>query len=252
MEQRNLFYKMQAVILSGGKGTRLAPYTMILPKPLVPIGHKPILDIIVRQLSYFGFFDITLTLGYLSELIQAYFSTTNSIPSNLNLKYLRESKPLGTAGSLGLLKKKVNAPFLVMNGDILTSLDYKNVYDYHCEKKSILTIATYKKLVKIDLGIIKADNNNNISDYIEKPEEYYNVSMGVYIYSPEVLDYITVNEYLDFPDLVLRLIRNGEHVSCYPSDSFWLDIGRPEDLARAQEKFEQMKNTFLPGEFGKY
>ena len=238
---------MKAVILSGGKGTRLAPYTMILPKPLVPIGHKPILDIIVRQLSYFGFSDITLTLGYLSELIQAYFSTATSIPSNVDLKYIKEAKPLGTAGSLSLLKEKIDSSFLVMNGDILTTLNYKKLYEYHCEKKSLLTIATHKKKVKIDLGVIKTDDNNNISDYIEKPVEKFEVSMGVYIYSPEVLDFIEVNKYLDFPDLVLKLIRNGKNVSCYPNDSFWMDIGRPEDFVQAQEKFEQMKNIFLPG-----
>ncbi|KPA11332.1 nucleoside-diphosphate-sugar pyrophosphorylase [Candidatus Magnetomorum sp. HK-1] len=131
---------MKAVILSGGKGTRLAPYTMILPKPLVPIGHKPILDIIVRQLCYYGFTDITLTLGYLSELIQAYFSNVNDIHPNIEIKYIKESKPLGTAGSIGLLKEKINTSFLVMNGDILTSLNYMEFYKYHCEKKSIFTI----------------------------------------------------------------------------------------------------------------
>jgi len=237
---------MKAIILSGGKGTRLAPYTMVLPKPLVPIGHKPILDIIVRQLSYYGFKDITLTLGYLSELIQAYFSNVNDIYPDIS--FIRESKPLGTAGSLGLLKEKIKEPVLVMNGDILTSLNYRELYDYHCIKKSMLTIATHKKRIKIDLGVIISDNQNYLSDYIEKPEEHYNVSMGVYIYNPQIFDYIQKNEYLDFPDLVLKLIENGEKVACYPNNSFWMDIGRPEDFVQAQEQFEKMKNIFLPGD----
>jgi len=238
---------MKAIILSGGKGTRLAPYTMVLPKPLVPIGHKPILDIIVRQLYYYGFTDVTLTLGYLSEIIQAYFYNIDKIFPDLQLKYVRESKPLGTAGSLGILKEKIDLPFLVMNGDILTSLNYKELYNFHCMKKTILTIATHKKKMKIDLGVIKIDKDNYITNYIEKPEEYFDVSMGVYIYSPQVLDYVTENDYLDFPDLVLKLIDNGEKVACYPNDSFWMDIGRPEDFVQAQEKFEKMKKIFLPG-----
>jgi len=240
---------MKAIILSGGKGTRLAPYTMVLPKPLVPIGHKPILDIIVRQLCYYGFTDITLTLGYLSEIIQAYFYNIDDIHPEIKIKYIRESKPLGTAGSLGIIKEKINDPFLVMNGDILTSLNYKYLYNYHCMKKSILTVATHKKQIKIDLGVIQSDKDDYISNYIEKPEKHFDVSMGVYIYSPEVLNYINENDYLDFPDLVLKLIENGEKVACYQNDSFWMDIGRPEDFVQAQEKFEQMKDVFLPGDF---
>ncbi|KPA18089.1 nucleoside-diphosphate-sugar pyrophosphorylase, partial [Candidatus Magnetomorum sp. HK-1] len=224
---------MKAVILSGGKGTRLSPYTMILPKPLVPIGHQPILDIIIRQLHYYGFTDVTLTLGYLAEIIQAYFCSVKDITSKLSLNFIRESKPLGTAGSLGLLKNKFNNSFLVMNGDILTSLNYSDLYKYHCEKKGMLTIATHTKKIQIDLGVIEIDEKNFVMNYIEKPEESFIVSMGVYVYRPEVLSFINENEYLDFPDLVLRLINNGEKVVCYPNESFWMDIGRPEDYVQA-------------------
>jgi len=237
---------MKAIILAGGRGTRLSPYTMVIPKPLVPIGHKPILDIIVRQLLYSGFTDITLTLGYLAEIIKAYFSS--DITSKLSISFVTESMPLGTAGSLGILDTTFEESFLVMNGDILTSLNYNNFYKYHCENKGILTIATYTKEVKIDLGVIEIDNNNFVLNYIEKPKKLFNVSMGVYIYRPEVLSFIKKNEYLDFPDLVLRLLENGEKVVSYPNDCFWMDIGRPEDYIMAQEKFEKMKNIFLPGE----
>ena len=239
---------MKAVILSGGRGTRLSPFTMVIPKPLVPIGHKPILDIIIRQLINADFTDITLTLGYLAEIIQAYFQSVEDLSSKKTINYIRESKPLGTAGSLGLLDSTFKESFLVMNGDILTSLSYKDLYKYHCENKGMLTIATHNKKIKIDLGVIETDDQNQVKNYIEKPEESFNVSMGIYVYKPEVLSFIKKNEYLDFPDLVLRLLENGEKVVTFPNNSFWMDIGRPEDYAIAQEKFAQMKNIFLPGD----
>jgi len=239
---------MKAIILAGGKGTRLSPFTTIIPKPLVPLGNKPILDIIVKQLYYFGFKDITLTLGYLSEIIQAYFTGAKETISNINIRYIKELEPLGTAGSLGLLEKQnIKDSFLVMNGDILTSLNFNKLIEFHKKKDGILTIATHIKKIKIDLGVIEYDENHVLTGYIEKPEKEYPVSMGIYIYKPEVLNYIERDEYLDFPNLVLRLIGHNEKVVSYPCDSFWMDIGRQEDYVLAQEKFEQMKNIFLPG-----
>lgn len=238
---------MKAVILAGGKGTRLAPYTTIFPKPLVPLGHRPILDIIVRQLAYYGFRDIVLTLGHLAELIQAYFSNCNGAFSQINISYVREKEPLGTAGSLGLVPG-LNHTFLVMNGDILTSLDYSKLIDYHHEKKGILTIGMHSKRLRLDLGVIETDAEGILTGYLEKPEKTYPVSMGIYVYEPSVLDYIEPNEYLDFPDLVLRLLENGEKVVGYPCDDFWMDIGRKEDYIQAQEEFERMKPMFLPEE----
>jgi len=237
---------MKAVILAGGKGTRLKPYTTIFPKPLVPLGNRPILDIIIKQLIYYGFHDITLTVGYLAELIQAYFSNIKNEFKEIKINYVREKKPTGTAGSIGMISG-LNETFLVMNGDILTSLDYSKLISYHFEKKSILTIAMYKKKVKIDLGVIEIDQNNILTGYIEKPENIYPVSMGIYVYEPDVLKYIEPNKYLDFPTLVLRLLENGEKIVGYPCDDFWMDIGRQEDYALAQEKFEIMKDKFLHG-----
>ena len=236
---------MKAVILAGGKGTRLAPYTTVFPKPLVPLGHRPILDIIVRQLAYYGIRDIVLTLGYLSELIQAYFSNKDGQLSHVNIDYVKEDEPTGTAGSLSLVPG-LDATFLVMNGDILTSLDYSKLITYHHEKKGILTIAMHMKRVRIDLGVIEADQDSILTGYVEKPEKIYPVSMGIYVYEPAVLQYIEPNKYLDFPNLVLRLLANGEKVVGYPCDEFWMDIGRQEDYVRAQEEFERMKDIFLP------
>lgn len=237
---------MKAVILAGGKGTRLAPYTTIFPKPLVPLGHRPILDIIIRQLAHYGFRDVVITVGYLAELIQAYFQNSNNQPLNLNLTYVKEHEPTGTAGSLGMIPD-LNETFLVMNGDILTSMDYSKLIAYHKDKGGILTIGMHRKQIKIDLGVIETGEDNAVTGYTEKPVKEYRVSMGVYVYEPAVLKYIEPGTYLDFPTLVLRLLDQGEKVVGYLCDDYWLDIGRQEDYLRAQDEFERMKNTFLPG-----
>ena len=237
---------MKAVVLAGGKGARLAPYTMVFPKPLVPLGYRPILDIIIRQLAHYGFRDIVLTVGYLAELIQAYFQNSSNRLPDISLSYVREGEPTGTAGSLGLIPG-LDETFLVMNGDILTSLDYSKLVAYHREKGGILTIGMHRTRVKIDLGVIETDQEGILTGYIEKPEKAYLVSMGIYVYEPTVLRYIEPNTYLDFPDLVVRLLENGEKVVGYPCDEYWLDIGRQEDYVRAQEEFERMKDRFLPG-----
>ena len=238
---------MKAVILAGGRGTRLAPYTMVLPKPLVPLGHRPILDIIIRQLAYYGIKDITLTVGYLAELIQAYFTHASQEYADISISYVREATPLGTAGPLRLIPG-LDDTFLVMNGDILTTLDYSKIIEFHRANDAILTIGMHVKRVKVDLGVIEVGEANRIVDYIEKPEKTYLVSMGVYVYEPAALKHIDPHEYLDFPDLVCRLINRGEKVVGYQCDEFWMDIGRHEDYVLAQNEFERMKHLFLPFE----
>ena len=236
---------MKAVILAGGKGTRLAPYTMVFPKPLVPIGHRPVLDIIVRQLAYYGFRDIVLNVGYLSELIRAYFQDGVKELDHVNLTFYKEHNPTGTAGSLCSIPD-LTETFLVMNGDILTTLDYTKLISYHREKGGILTIGMHKKVHKIDLGVIETDSNGFLTYYEEKPETEYKVSMGVYVYEPKVLEYIEPGIYLDFPHLVTRLLESGEKVVGYPCSDFWLDIGNHEDYVKAQKVFEESKYDFLP------
>jgi len=238
---------MKAVVLAGGKGTRLEPYTTVFPKPLVPIGHRPILDIIIRQLAYYGFRDIVLNVGYLSELIRAYFQNGINDLENVNLSYHKEPKPTGTAGSLCSIPD-LTETFLVMNGDILTTLNYTKLIAYHQEKGGILTIGMHEKLQKIDLGVIETDSNNFLSSYNEKPEKEYKVSMGIYVYEPAVLKYIEPDTYLDFPHLVQRLLDNGEKVVGYPCSDFWLDIGNHEDYEMAQKEFEHMKGQLLPND----
>ena len=238
---------MKVVILAGGRGTRLKPYTTVFPKPLMPIGERPILDIVIEQLNRYGFRDIVLSVGYLSELIEAYFKNANGKFYDVNITYVREQHPMGTAGSLCNIPG-LDKTFMVMNGDLLTTLDYTKLVDFHRKTGGILTIGTYKKDVKIDLGVIEADENGILTGYVEKPEKIYKVSMGVYVYEPAVLGYIKPQEYLDFPDLVLRLLENDEKVIAYPFDGYWLDIGRHEDYIRAQEEFEQAEQFFLPAQ----
>lgn len=222
---------------------RLHPFTVNFPKPLVPLGDTPIIEVLMRRLITHGITDITLTLGHLAELMQAYFQNRRALTSKVKLRFVREEKPTGTAGSLSLVKG-LDDTFLVMNGDLLTDLDFHALVKFHRRQKALLTIATHTRRVKIDLGVLEFDANNRITGYHEKPEHNYHVSMGIYVYEPAVLQYVTPRQHLDFPDLVLRLIAKGERVCAYPSDCQWLDIGRPDDYAQAQQLFAETPGAF--------
>ncbi len=237
---------MKAIILAGGRGTRLAPYTTVFPKPLVPVGEQPIIEILVRQLIGHGITDITLSVGYLAELIKAYFEQRPLLMEKLRLSYVLEEKPTGTAGSLAQVSG-LDETFLVMNGDVLTTLNFQKLISHHREQGAALTIAMHPKHVKIDLGVLVTDHMGFVTDYREKPEMDYLVSMGIYVYEPRVLSYIEPGSYLDFPDLVLRLINAGERVAGYESKDIWLDIGRHEDYQLAVQQFEEHRAEFLPG-----
>lgn len=231
---------MRAVILAGGKGRRLLPYTTVIPKPLMPIGERPILDFIIRQLKNSGFSHITMAVGYLAELIQTYFGDGSKY--GLKIDYSREESPLGTIGSLSLIEG-LEETFLVMNGDVLTNMEYGELINYHAENKAVTTIATFEKEVKIDLGILEQNDQMELTQYIEKPTFKYKVSMGVYVFNREILQFIQPNTYLDFPDLVVTLIKAGKKVMGFPFKGYWLDIGRPEDYTRALDEFDT-KNEF--------
>ncbi len=233
---------MRAVILCGGKGTRLRPYTTVLPKPLMPIGEMPILEVVIRQLKYAGITRITMAVGYLAELLEAFFRDGSRI--GVPIDYSIESQPLGTVGPLTLIEG-LDAPFLMMNGDVLTDLDYSDLLRYHRACGGVATIASYEREVKIDFGVIRTNDANAITEYIEKPSYQYQVSMGIYVFQPEVLKLLKHNERLDFPDLVQLLISRGEKVVSYPFCGYWLDMGRPDDYERAIEEFENRKHEFL-------
>jgi NDP-sugar pyrophosphorylase family protein len=239
----NALDDVKAVILAGGRGTRLHPFTVTFPKPLMPLGDTPVVDTLLQRLRRFGCRDVTLTLGHLAELTKAYFAQRDKAYGEMKLRFVQEVEPTGTAGSLSLVPE-LNSTFITMNGDVLTDLDFGELVGAHREQGAILTIATHQKPVKIDLGVLKLDGDGTVVDYIEKPQHIYPVSMGIYVYEPRVLRYIEPGKYLDFPDLVLKLIRAGERVHAHRTDCLWLDIGRPDDYARAQELHAEERSRF--------
>jgi NDP-mannose synthase len=236
----------RAVILAGGKGSRLGPYTTVLPKPLLPVGDRAILDIVVHQLRDLGFTDLTLAVGYLSHLVQAVMGDGSK--HGVRIDYHVEEEPLGTIGPLATIEG-LDESFMVMNGDVLTALNFAELVDIHRESGNLLTIASHRRIVKADYGVLHVDDsagtNSQVTGFEEKPEMPYVVSMGVYVLEPRVLDYIQEGEYLDLPDLVLRLLEDGERVGSHLYDGYWLDIGRHEDYERAIVEFEQLRPMFL-------
>jgi NDP-sugar pyrophosphorylase family protein len=237
---------MKAVVLAGGRGTRLAPFTIAFPKPLVPIGELPIIEIVLRQLRWYGITDAYISVGYLAELIEAYFLTRGGVPG-LNIHYLREREPLGTAGAIGLLADATD-DLLVVNGDLLTTLDFSKLIAYHRAERPAMTVAVYARTVQIDLGVLDIDEHSTVIGYAEKPQLSYQCSMGIYLYSPRAIKMVTPGERLDLPDLVARLLERGERVQAYRSDCYWLDIGRREDYERALADFPEMRAQLLPDE----
>jgi len=235
--------QVHAVVLAGGKGTRLAPYTRIIPKPLMPIGDMPILEIMLRQMKRAGIRQVTLTTGYLDNLLRLFFLDGRRL--GLKIDYVREEKPLGTSGPLANIKG-LTRTFLVTNGDVLTDLDFAELIAYHQQQGGIATIATHKRKVTINLGVVNVDKDNTVTDYLEKPDFNYLVSMGLYVFEPRVLNYIAKDEYLDFPDLVRSLIAAGEKVNSFIFKGYWEDLGRPDDYERASADFERNRSQFLP------
>ena len=238
---------MKAVVLAGGKGTRLAPYTTILPKPLMPIGDMPILEVMLLQMKEAGIEHVVLTVGHLSELLRAFFKDGSQF--GINITYSYEQCPLGTAGPIALVDG-LDEAFLVTNGDVLTTLNLHELIQFHREQKAIATIAAHHRQSKIDLGVIQKDGDYRITGYIEKPVYDFMVSMGIYIFEPAVMPYITRNEYLDFPDLIKKLIAADQRVVGYEFNGYWEDLGRPDDYARASKDFENMRDQFLPNHCG--
>ncbi len=232
----------RAIILAGGKGTRLRPYTVVLPKPLMPIGEYPILEVIIRQLIRAGFDHITLAVNHQARIIQAFFESGERW--GIRIDYSVEKEPLGTMGPLTLIRD-LPENFLVMNGDVLTDLPYSEFFDQHVESGSIFTISSMRRQHKIDYGVLDTDANGFLSGFREKPQVEYEVSMGVYMLNAAVIDLIPVQQCYGFDNLMLDLLKRGKQPAVKPYDGYWLDIGRPDDYARAIDEFETMKPRFL-------
>ena len=224
----------QAVILAGGKGTRLRPFTTTLPKPLVPVGDLPILEVVLRQLKHHGFRDIVISVGHLAELIEAYCGDGRRW--GLKIRYARESRPLSTAGALKLIRG-LAPDFLTINGDLLTTLDYRALYDAHRKSGASATVAVCERRTTVDFGVVELDDKDRLAAYTEKPSYRYLVSMGVNVFGRKALEFIARDETLGIPDLIGRIRADGGTVSGFRNKAEWLDIGRPEDYQTAQDLF---------------
>ena len=234
-----------AVLLAGGKGTRLRPYTTSIPKPLVPIGDEcAIIEIVLRQLARDGFRRVTIAIGHLGELIRAYVGTGEQW--GLEVDYATEDKPLSTMGPVVALLDKLPDQFLVLNGDILTDLSFASLLEAHAASDAPLTIATYHRQVDIDFGVLTVEAGRVVG-FVEKPKLDYEVSMGVYAVSRSALSSYRAGESLGFDRLVIDLLAAGRNPASYRFDGYWLDIGRPEDYDRANSEFVRLRSHLLPG-----
>lgn len=234
-----------AIILAGGKGTRLKPYSIALPKPLVPVGKYPVLEIIVRQLVYHGFERATFTVNHQADIIKAYFGDGSKW--GIEIDYSLEKKPMNTMGPLTLISELPDQ-FLVMNGDILTDLNYADFFNDHLRQNDIFTICGFRRSIINEFGVLELSENNYLSGFHEKPRVDFTVSMGVYMVNKEILKHIPPNTSFGFDELMLKLINIKEKVHVKLFDGYWLDIGRPEDYETAVNEFEKNPTIFLPDE----
>ena len=235
---------MRAVILAGGKGTRLKPFTTTIPKPIVPVGDKAIMEILLQQLLTYGVDHVTLAISHLAQLIMAYFGDGSKW--GLKIDYSIEDKPLSTIGPLKLIKD-LPENFLVMNGDVLTDLDFADLYRTHVSSGALATVASYERDVRIDFGVLKYEGDDHkIIGFTEKPTEHFSVSMGIYVLSRKILELVPDDTLFGFDHLMLAMIEKGLDARAYPFKGYWLDIGRPDDYDRANAEFEISQDKFLP------
>jgi len=232
-----------AVILAGGKGVRLKPFTMAIPKPLLPLGDRPILEIVIEQLVAAGVSRVVLTLGYMAPLLLATIGDGSRWGIKIDSVFERE--PLGTAGSLRAVKD-LEDNFLVMNADLLTTLNYEQMFEYHILRNAIATIGLSKREVLIDYGIVRTTPADTLENYIEKPTIPYSVSMGINVLSSRCLEFLPSSGKFDMPDLMLAMHRAGHTVHCYATDCYWKDIGRFDDYQQASNDFVENPSQFLP------
>jgi len=224
---------MRAVILAGGKGTRLRPFTATLPKPLVPVGDRAILDVVLAQLRKAGVERVTIAVNHLAQLIMAYFGEGGRV--GLKIDYSLEDKPLSTIAPLKLIKD-LPENFFVMNGDVLSDLDFEKFQKFHADNDADITVATYERDSKIDFGVLQVDANRGIVGFEEKPSYHFSVSMGVYLVNRRLLEIVPDDTAFGFDDLMLACIAQGRRALSFPHSGYWLDIGRPDDYAKANEK----------------
>jgi NDP-sugar pyrophosphorylase family protein len=230
----------EAIILAGGKGTRLRPYTAVFPKPLMPVGEKCILDIILEQLADYGFKKVTLAVNHQAELIKAFIGDGKKY--GLKVSYSLETKALSTMGPLKLMKG-LPENFLVMNGDILSDINYKKFFDEHVKNEDLFTISAFKREHRVDYGVLETNTQNVLTAFKEKPTESFLVSMGIYMLNKSVIKSIPANTVFGFDHLMYKLLAEKKKVKVKEHSGEWLDIGRPDDYSNALELFEKIKGV---------
>lgn len=223
---------MKAVIQCGGKGTRLMPYTMVLPKPLMPVGSRPVLELLLNWLRRNNIREVYITTGYLGSLIQTLCGDGSQW--DMEIRYTAEAQPLGTIGALSILRDELNSTFVVINGDVLTDLNLNALTSFHRQQEAVVTVATVIRSAKLDFGVIE-ESHGRITDFHEKPSISHVVSTGVYCMEPEVIRYVPAKVAFGFDDLMLCLIDRQVRVAAFRHDGMWLDIGRVDDFKKAQE-----------------
>jgi len=233
---------MKAVIQAGGKGTRLRPYTLILPKPLMPVGNLPVIELLLKWLRRNGIREVFITTGYLGHLLKSLCG--DGAQWDMSIKYSEEPEPLGTVGALNLVRDGLDETFLVLNGDLLTDLDLRAFIQYHRRHGDALTVGVTEKPVKVDLGVIDTEGDR-ISGFREKPTFSYDVSMGIYCMEPDVLEFIPKGMPFGFDDLMYRMLDQDKPVRVFRHKGLWVDVGRPEDFQKAQELFAQDEFSML-------
>lgn len=237
---------MRAVILAGGRGRRLEPVTLTIPKVLAPVGERPILEVVLHQLMGAGFTAATLALGHLGELVETYLASHTGRFAGLDVTTVTEDEPTGTAGALALVPG-LDRTFLVMNGDVLTDLDFAALVAAHRSSGALLTVACIRQALRLESGVLHFDaENGSLVRYEEKPEIGFTVSMGIYVYEPEALHQMPRGRPIDQPEMVQRLLAHGERVHCYRADCSWYDIGTGEGYRRALDHFSADPARFLP------
>ena len=233
---------MRAIILAGGEGTRLRPYTYSLPKPLMPIGGEmPILEIIIKQLINNKFKRVTIAVNYKARIIRAFLENGDSW--GLKIDYSIEKKPLGTVGPLTLIDD-LPEHFLVMNGDLLTDLNYREFYNWHIDNDCDITVGTFKRQTKINIGVLKYNDNFEIYEFKEKPINFHNISMGIYVLNKKVIDILPKNEPYGFDQLIKHAIQKNLKIKAYLHTSFWLDIGQDDDYQMANKYYKENRHIF--------
>ena len=227
----------KVILMVGGLGTRLRPLTQDTPKPMLKVGNKPILQTIVEKFAEYGFVNITMCVNFNAGIIKDYFGDGKEF--GVNIDYILEQKRMGTAGALSLLKERPNEPFFVMNGDLLTNVNFEHIFNYHTLNKATATMCVREYDYEVPYGVVKM-NDNKIVDISEKPVQKFFVSAGIYMLSPEILDLIPKNEFYDMPTLFEKAISQGKNVISFPIHEYWIDIGRLEEYQKANEEYAKI------------